>query len=167
MTGLVQSLKWSLFDMTQQIQDSKTFERGFGTRLLCICVAVFFVCGIAWGMAPDFRASAATPKYTATLTIKMGKNGSSCPELRFTGGGGKYVVQAVSKWYIDGKQTKDPWSKFYGKAWKFKSHSVTVVMKEKLAKGTYKVSMDNGSKVKSLGKVKVGSKNVSKTFSFT
>ncbi|MDR1134531.1 MAG: hypothetical protein LBL05_10235 [Synergistaceae bacterium] len=117
-------------------------------------------------MAPDFSASAAAPKYKVTLTIKMGKKGSNCPELRFAGGGKKYVAQAVSKWYIDGKQIKDPWSKFYGKGWKFKNHSVTVVMKKKLAKGTYKVSMDNGSKVKYLGTVKVGSKNVSKTFRF-
>jgi hypothetical protein len=150
----------------RQVQGLKAAERGFGVRLLCVCVATLLAFGVAGLAAPDFEASAATPKYKVTLTIKMGDKGSSCPELRFTDGDKEYVVQAVSKWYIDGKQTKDPWSKFYGKNWNFKSHSVTVVMKKKLAKGTYEVSLDNGSKVKDLGKVKVESKNVSKTFSF-
>jgi hypothetical protein len=152
--------------MMLQGKDSKATGRGFGTRLVCVCVAVLLFYGVAGVTAPDFSASAATPKYKVTLTIKMGKKGSNCPELRLIGGGKEYVVQAVSKWYIDGRQTKDPWSKFYGKGWKFKEHNVTVVMKKKLAKGTYKVSMDNGSKVKYLGKVKVGSKDVGKTFGF-
>jgi archaellum component FlaF (FlaF/FlaG flagellin family) len=134
--------------------------------MLCICVMAFLVYGILGVSAPDLEASAAAKKYTVTVTIKMGNSGSSCPELRFVKNGKTYIAQAVSKWYIDGKYTKDPWSRFYSKGWKFKKHKITVVMKKKLPKGSYKVSMDNGSKVKSLGKVKVKSKAVKKTFKF-
>jgi hypothetical protein len=150
----------------RRIQDFKAVEQGFGRRLLCICVAALLVYGIVGATAPGFKASAATPKYRVALTIEMGKKGSSCPELRFAKGDKEYMVQAVGKWYIDGRQTKDPWSKFYSKGWDFKNHSVTVLMNKKLSKGTYKVSMDNGDQVKPLGEIKVESKDVRKTFRF-
>ncbi|MDR1291890.1 MAG: hypothetical protein LBJ91_00635 [Clostridiales Family XIII bacterium] len=152
--------------MTRQILDLNANGRVFRRGLLRVCVAALLVCGAMGAAAPDFAAEATPPVYQVALTIRMGGAGSACPELRFVGSDRTYIVQAVSRWYVDGKRVKDPWPKFYGKGWTFGGHSVTVVMKKKLANGAYRVSMDNGSKVKYLGNIKVESKDVSRTFSF-
>jgi hypothetical protein len=167
--------------------------KGFAARVLAICLAALLAYGVPGAASPDFEAaamgkghevevavdrqeapaigkervaSAMAKKYQVTVTIKMGKEGSSCPELRFEKNGKEYLAQAVSQWYIDGKRDKKPWSRFFGDGWKFKDHKVTVVMSTKLANGTYKVTVDNGSKARSLGDVTIDSKAVKKTFKF-
>jgi hypothetical protein len=107
-------------------------------------------------------------KTKVTVQIKLGKNGCDCPLLTFKKGKKTYYQQAVSTWYINGKKTA------YGtvmsraaKANYFKKHTTTVVMKMSLAKGTYKVYLDNGKAVHKLtSKLVVGSKPVSKTYKF-
>jgi hypothetical protein len=135
---------------------------------LAVFIATLLVYGIIGAALPGFTADAAAKKYTVTLTVKMGKQGSSCPYITFTKSGKNYYAQTVSKWYIDGKYVKEPFDVFYGGSgnWKFSKHTVKVVMKKKLPKGKYAVYLDNGSKKKKLGTVTVKSKSVKKTFTF-
>jgi hypothetical protein len=145
-------------------------ERGISpaVKLLAVCIAVLLAFITIVSSAPDSKAFAAAKKYKVTLTIKMGKKGCECPLLIFKKSGKTYYSQAVSKWYIDGEYVKDPFTKsyFFKDGWKFSEHNIKVVMSKKLAKGTYKVSMDNGKITKSLGSVKVKKKAVKKTFKF-
>jgi hypothetical protein len=157
-------------DLTHGGRSGEDSQRGGparpAARLLAVCVAALLLFGFLGAASPGAGVSAATKKYKVTLTIRMGKEGSSCPELRFEKDGKTYIAQAVKEWRIDGKRVKDPWSMFYGGAWKFKDHEVTVVMSRKLSKGAYKVSVDNGAKVKSLGTIRVRSGPVKKTIKF-
>ncbi len=111
-------------------------------------------------------------KQSVSVSIKMGKLGCDCPELTLTKvvkkgeKASKTVVQAVSKWTIDGKVEKDPYDLFHSTGWNFKDHDVTVLMKTKLAPGTYKIQVDNGTKMKTLGTLKVSSKAVTKVVKF-
>jgi len=130
-----------------------------------ICVALLAL--LACITLHTSSAYAATKKQKVTITVNMKKNGSTCPELRFKRSGKKTIYsQVVSKWYIDGKLVKDPWSRFFKKGWKFSKHNIKVVMPAKLASGTYKVSLDNGKKVKTLGSIKVKKAALKRSYVF-
>ncbi|MCL1891558.1 MAG: hypothetical protein FWG00_06100 [Coriobacteriia bacterium] len=108
----------------------------------------------------------AAKKYKVTLTIKMGKQGCVCPFLTLTKGSKSYYSQVVSKWYIDGRLERDPFTRFYSPGWDFSKHNIKIVMTIKVPKGTYKVFLNNGKKTKQLGTVKVKNKAVKKTKKF-
>jgi hypothetical protein len=140
--------------------------------VLKIVVAMVVAFALATIVAPATEANAAAKKQTVTTTIKMGNKGCDCPELTFVKvvkkgqKATKTVVQAVSKWTIDGKVEKKPFDRFYAKGWKFSKHNINVVMKTKLAPGTYKVYVDNGTTKKKVGTVKVAKKAVAKTVKY-
>ncbi|MDR2714403.1 MAG: hypothetical protein LBB42_02605 [Coriobacteriales bacterium] len=115
---------------------------------------------------PAMIEALAAKTYKVTLTIKMGKQGCSCPFLKLTKGSKNYYSQTVTKWYIDGSLAANPYSRFYSSGWKFSNHTVKVVMTVKVPKGTYKVYLDNGKKAKKIGTVKVVNKAVKKTLTF-
>jgi hypothetical protein len=146
------------------------------TRVLAALVILALVLGsIALPASHNqaYAAEATTVTTTATktkvtLTIKMGNQGNDCPLLVFKKAGSKKLIeQAVTKWVIDGKTVKNPWSKFYSKNWDFTKHTVTIKMSIKVPKGTYKVTLNNGTKTKTLIQaLKVNSTAIAKTVKF-
>jgi hypothetical protein len=143
-------------------------HRSRKAQALSLFVIVTLIFGMLMLAAEASPVSAATAKTKVTLTINMGKSGSSCPTLYFKEGSKTAALgQVVSKWYIDGKYAKDPWSKFYKKGWDFGNHKIKVVMSVKVPKGKYKVVLDNGKKTKTLyKKLSVSKKAVKKSVSF-
>jgi hypothetical protein len=116
----------------------------------------------------DYEKAMAAPQ-TVTLTINMGKRGVNCPELYFVKDGKQTLVQAVSKWIIDGKQVSSNTvfdKYFFADDWDASEHTVTVVMSTTLKAGTYSVKFTGGGAQKTLGSITVAGKPVVASFTY-